>query len=99
MLIEKGQLGESYNIGSSNEWSNIDLVKRICAILDDLNPLQSYKHEDLIEFVDDRPGHDLRYAIDSNKINKNLGWKSQTPFDRALSSTVGWYLDHWKNID
>lgn len=99
-VIEKGKLGECYNIGGSAEQKNIDVVKNICAIMDDLNPANA-PHENLIEFVTDRPGHDMRYAIDSDKIQNELGWKPTENFETGLEKTVRWYLDNapwWERI-
>ena len=99
-----GDIGETYNIGGNNEIQNIDVVKRICELLDDLIPeklngLTSFS--DLITYVQDRPGHDVRYAIDASKIKNNLGWKPKEDFLSGISKTVKWYLDNlsWsKNI-
>ncbi|MCB5261501.1 MAG: dTDP-glucose 4,6-dehydratase [Candidatus Cloacimonetes bacterium] len=101
-IIRRGRTGETYNIGGHNEILNIDIVGIICEILDELEPspkLKSYK--ELITYVTDRPGHDLRYAIDAGKIQRELGWKPQETFDTGIRKTVAWYLDNrgwWKNI-
>jgi dTDP-glucose 4,6-dehydratase len=97
MVFHSGKSGETYNIGGHNEWTNIDLVKKICALLDTKvgeGPDGSYSN--LISFVKDRPGHDLRYAIDPTKIEKELGWNNTQSFDRELGITLDWYIDRYK---
>jgi len=99
MVIQKGRVGETYNIGGNNEWRNIDIVNRICEVLaEDLgkDPLEFKR---LITFVKDRPGHDLRYAIDSTKIKKELNWRPQETFETGLRKTIKWYLDNQKWVD
>lgn len=102
IIIKHGKSGETYNIGGHNEMKNIDIVRRICAILDELKPstrLNSY--QELITFVTDRPGHDLRYAIDAGKLERELGWRPRETFNTGIRKTVQWYLEHrqwWKNI-
>ncbi|MBJ9957450.1 dTDP-glucose 4,6-dehydratase [Acinetobacter courvalinii] len=94
-VVTQGTVGETYNIGGHNEKQNIEVVKTICRILDELRPqdnVQSY--ENLITFVKDRPGHDLRYAIDATKIERELGWKPQETFETGIRKTVEWYLDN-----
>lgn len=94
-VLESGKVGETYNIGGHNEWANIDIVKTICHILDELNPRadkQSYAQQ--ITFVPDRPGHDRRYAIDASKIEKELGWKPTEAFTTGIRKTVQWYLEN-----
>ncbi len=102
LVIEKGVPGETYNIGGHNEIRNIDIVKLICAILDELSPAKDGKpYESLITYVTDRPGHDLRYAIDATKIQKELGWTPKETFQTGIRKTVRWYLDHrewWQKI-
>jgi len=94
-VLAKGKLGEAYNIGGWNEKANIDVVKTICSILEELKPRADGKsYADQITFVTDRPGHDRRYAIDSSKINRELGWKPQETFDTGIKKTVQWYLDN-----
>lgn len=93
LVLEKGALGESYNIGGDNEARNIDLVREICSILDDLKP-EAAPHDRLIEFVTDRPGHDLRYAIDANRIKNELGWQPRVNLAEGLRLTVQWYLEN-----
>ncbi|WP_439493685.1 dTDP-glucose 4,6-dehydratase [Bosea sp. (in: a-proteobacteria)] len=91
-VAERGTLGESYNIGGHNEKTNIDVVKGICAILDELRPNPAGPHERLISYVTDRPGHDARYAIDAGKIGRELGWTPKETFESGLRRTVEWYL-------
>lgn len=95
--FHKGKKGDSYNIGSNNEWNNLNLAKKICSLLDTIKPKENAqnggKYEDLLTFVKDRPGHDLRYAIDSSKIENELNWKADTDFDTALTKTINWYID------
>jgi len=96
LVLERGKLGETYNIGGWNEKTNLEVVQSICTILDDLHP-QGAPHTKLITYVADRPGHDKRYAIDANKIAQDLGWKPQENFESGLRKTVEWYLanDAW----
>ncbi|SFB04405.1 dTDP-glucose 4,6-dehydratase [Poseidonocella pacifica] len=93
LVLEKGKEGRSYNIGGENEATNLDLVKKICAILDRKHP-EGAPHADLITFVTDRPGHDLRYAIDPTRIRTELGWRPSVTVDEGLEKTVQWYLDN-----
>lgn len=93
MVLEKGRAGESYNIGAQNEVNNLDLVQGICDILDELKP-GNHPKRDLIQFVKDRPGHDFRYAINSNKIQTELGWSPAVKFKNGLQETIRWYLDN-----
>ena len=96
--LHKGRPGETYNIGGSSEWKNIDIVKEICRLLDELSPRPrsgkggEVAHESLIEFVQDRPGHDRRYAVDPSKALSELGWEPQRTFKEGLRETVEWYL-------
>ncbi|PZX13488.1 dTDP-glucose 4,6-dehydratase [Palleronia aestuarii] len=92
-VLAKGEVGRSYNVGGENEATNLDLVRRICAILDRLRPADG-PHADLITFVADRPGHDLRYAIDPSRIREELGWRPSVTLDEGLERTVAWYLDN-----
>jgi len=92
ILLDKGVPGETYNIGSSNEIKNIDLVKNICSILDVKVPLKSRPYSSLIKFVKDRPGHDTRYALNSSKIKK-LGWHVEESFVSRLNKTIQWYIE------
>ncbi len=94
-VLEAGTVGETYNIGGWNEKANIDVVKTICARLDQLRPRADGKpYAEQITFVKDRPGHDRRYAIDARKIERELGWKPQETFETGIQKTVQWYLDH-----
>jgi dTDP-glucose 4,6-dehydratase len=94
-VLEKGVLGETYNIGGWNEKANIDVVKTICNILDELKPrVDGKSYSEQISFVKDRPGHDRRYAIDASKIERELGWRPAETFDSGIRKTVQWYLDN-----
>tara|TARA_A100001015_G_C15015378_1_gene725235 strand:- start:1229 stop:2275 length:1047 start_codon:yes stop_codon:yes gene_type:complete len=97
-VISKGSIGETYNIGGHNEKTNIEVVKAICDLLDELAPKENSYHE-LITYVDDRPGHDLRYAIDAKKIKEELGWVPHESFESGLRKTIQWYLNNltWCN--
>ncbi|WP_306045730.1 dTDP-glucose 4,6-dehydratase [Nioella sp. MMSF_3534] len=94
LVVEKGAPGRSYNIGGENERSNLDLVKTLCAILDDLRPKADGSYADQITFVTDRPGHDARYAIDPTRIREELGWRPSVTVEEGLRRTVLWYLDN-----
>lgn len=93
VIAERGRIGETYNVGGRNERRNIDVVKRICGLMNELRPAER-PHEELIRYVDDRPGHDARYAIDASKLETELGWKAQENFDTGIAKTVRWYLDN-----
>ena len=93
LVVRKGAVGRSYNIGGENEATNLDLVRRICAILDGKRP-GNRPYADQIAFVADRPGHDRRYAIDPSRIRKELGWQPSVTLDEGLERTVQWFLDH-----
>ena len=93
LVLAKGAVGRSYNIGGENEASNIDIVRKICALLDEMHP-QGAPHARLITYVTDRPGHDLRYAIDPARIRSELGWRPSVSLDEGLRRTVRWYLDN-----
>ena len=98
-IIAKGTIGETYNIGGENEWENITLVKKICAIMDEKLPNRNKVAEALITFVTDRPGHDRRYAINCNKIKSELGWSQSVDFETGLRKTIDWYLENKEWID
>jgi len=101
LVFHEGKNHETYNIGGFNEWQNIDLVKLLCQIMDGKLGREPGTSSQLITYVKDRPGHDLRYAIDASKINKELGWKPSVTFEQGLERTVNWYLENelWlKNV-
>jgi len=94
-LLKKGKIGEQYNIGGANERRNIDVVRLICNLLDEMvEPLPSGPRENLITFVKDRPGHDFRYAMDITKMKTHIGWTPKTDFKEGLKKTIRWYLTH-----
>lgn len=98
-VFHKGKPGDTYNIGGSNEWKNIDLVKILCKLMDEKLGNTQGNSEGLITYVKDRPGHDRRYAIDASKISNELGWKPSVTFEEGLSETIDWYLQNtnWLN--
>jgi dTDP-glucose 4,6-dehydratase len=101
LVVTRGRVGQSYNIGGRNERSNLKVVETIADTLDELMPLNQGKRRELIRFVGDRPGHDLRYAIDATKIETELGWKAKHNFDTGLRATIEWYLnngDWWQPL-
>ncbi|MCC7300922.1 MAG: dTDP-glucose 4,6-dehydratase [Verrucomicrobia bacterium] len=101
LAVEKGVPGETYNVGGRNERTNLDVVETICRILDELKPRNDGCYKELITFVKDRPGHDMRYAIDARKLETELGWKAQEDFATGIRKTVRWYLDNkwwWEPI-
>ncbi len=102
LVLRKGRPGETYNVGGDSERRNIDVVRAICALLDEMLPTSPNRpHERLIRFVTDRPGHDARYAIDATKIQTELGWRPRHSFDSGLSETVRWFLDNrpwWERV-
>jgi dTDP-glucose 4,6-dehydratase len=104
LVLTQGKVGETYNIGGHNEKQNIEVVETLCELLEELAPNKPagvHHYRDLITFVTDRPGHDVRYAIDASKIERDLGWKPQETFDSGLRKTVQWYLDNshwWQNV-
>ena len=91
-VLEGGRLGETYNVGGWNEKTNLEVVKKVCFILDELRPKAEGSYEDQITFVRDRPGHDRRYAIDASKLEKELGWRPAETFESGIRKTVEWYL-------
>ena len=94
-VLSEGKLGEVYNIGGKNQWSNIDVVRKICSLLDSKRPRPSgVSYEKLISHIKDRPGHDRRYAIDSTKIETDLSWRPVESFESGLEKTIDWYLSH-----
>lgn len=98
-VVTEGKIGETYNVGGHNEKQNIDVVHTICELLDELRPLSQTSlsikaHKDLITFVQDRPGHDIRYAIDASKIQRELGWSPEETFESGIRKTVIWYLEN-----
>jgi dTDP-glucose 4,6-dehydratase len=95
-IFHKGMIGETYNIGGNNEWKNIDLIRLLCSIMDEKLGKPDGTSQQLITFVQDRAGHDLRYAIDSSKIKKELGWTPSVDFKTGLSKTVDWYFQNQK---
>jgi dTDP-glucose 4,6-dehydratase len=93
-VLAQGRVGETYNVGGWNEKPNIEIVKTICALLDELRPNAAGSYARLITYVKDRPGHDRRYAIDARKIERELGWRPADSFETGIRKTVQWYLDH-----
>ena len=94
-VLERGEIGQTYNVGGNNEIKNIDVVEAICDILDNLIPKgNSESYKKLIYFVQDRPGHDFRYAIDASKLNSNLGWSPKESFESGLEKTIRWYINN-----
>ena len=101
LVLERGALGESYNIGGENERTNLELVQTLCAILDELRPCKTGSYSEQITFVTDRPGHDARYAIDPSRIRTELGWRPSVTVEEGLRRTVTWYLeneDWWRAL-
>ncbi|MHB8932215.1 MAG: GDP-mannose 4,6-dehydratase, partial [Bellilinea sp.] len=95
LVIQKGRVGETYAVGGDNQPPNLEIVHTICRIMDQLQPNSPYfPHEQLIQFVTDRPGHDRRYSIDISKIQTELGWQPQRSLETGLRETVQWYLEH-----
>ena len=102
LVLRKGRPGETYNVGGDSERRNIDVVRSICRLLDEMLPNSTTRpHEKLIQFVTDRPGHDARYAIDASKIKTELGWRPRHDFDSGLRDTVRWFLENrgwWERV-
>lgn len=98
-IFQTGIPGETYNIGGNNELTNLTVVETICQILDEIIPQPNFTYQSLITFVKDRPGHDRRYAINGNKIQKELGWQPQESFVTGIRKTIHWYLDHPQWVD
>jgi dTDP-glucose 4,6-dehydratase len=94
LVLERGRVGETYNIGGGAEKANIDVVRLICGLLDQTSPRKGATYAELISFVTDRPGHDRRYAMDSTKLRRELGWQPRESFESGLEKTVRWYLDN-----
>jgi dTDP-glucose 4,6-dehydratase len=94
LVLAKGRVGDTYNIGGENEVVNIDLVRLLCGLLDRLKPRKGGSYADLITFVKDRPGHDRRYAMNIGKIRRELGWEPKESFESGLEKTVRWYLEN-----
>jgi dTDP-glucose 4,6-dehydratase len=101
-VIAAGRVGETYLVSGRQERRNIEVVKAICALLDELLPRASgRRYDELIQFVSDRPGHDLRYAVDSSKLQRELGWQPTETFESGLRKTVRWYIDNrswWERV-
>lgn len=98
-IFHQGKVGDTYNIGGNNEWTNIDLVHLLCDVMDEKLGNASGKSRKLITYVTDRAGHDLRYAIDASKLMTELGWSPSVTFEQGLAKTVDWYLNHWEWIE
>lgn len=99
IIMHKGEIGETYNIGGNNEWKNIDVIRLLCSIMDRKLGREAGTSEKLITFVSDRPGHDQRYAIDASKLSNELGWKPSVQFEEGLERTVDWYLANPKWLE
>ena len=93
-VLARGRLGETYNVGGWNEMANLEIVRTLCALLDELRPSAAGSYARLVTYVKDRPGHDRRYAIDARKIERELGWRPAETFQSGIRKTVQWYLDN-----
>ena len=99
-VLEKGKVGDVYNVGGLNEKTNMDVVKTVCTLLDDALPDSAHKpHDSLITYVKDRPGHDARYAIDASKLETELGWKPKETFETGMAKTLAWYLENTRWVE
>jgi dTDP-glucose 4,6-dehydratase len=101
LVLERGAIGETYNVGGRNERTNLHVVESICDLLDEMSPRTAGSRRSLISFVTDRPGHDRRYAIDASKLERELGWRADENFESGLAKTVRWFFDNrdwWQNI-
>ena len=98
-IFHKGRHGETYNIGGHNEWSNIDLIKTLCAVMDTKLEREKGESEKLIKYVTDRAGHDMRYAIDASKLQDEIGWTPSLQFEEGISKTIDWYLNNQEWLD
>ena len=99
-VLVKGLIGETYNIGGNNEKTNIEIVKTVCSTLDEIKPRKNNSsYKELIEFVEDRPGHDFRYSLDISKIKKELNWQPQETFESGIRKTILWYLENMNDIN
>jgi dTDP-glucose 4,6-dehydratase len=101
LVLERGAVGETYNVGGRNERTNLHVVETICDLLDEMSPSNAGKRRGLISFVEDRPGHDRRYAIDASKLERELGWKADETFESGIAKTIRWYVDQqpwWQAI-
>ena len=99
VIFHEGRLGETYNIGGNNEWKNLDLVHKLCEIMDRKLGRPEGKSAELITFVTDRAGHDFRYAIDASKLENELGWSPSVAFDQGFEKTIDWYLENEAWLD
>jgi dTDP-glucose 4,6-dehydratase len=99
LVLDQGRVGETYNVGGRSEQKNLDVVRTLCAILDEVRPRAKGSYADQIQFVKDRPGHDRRYAIDGGKLDRECGWRAKETFETGLRKTVRWYLDQSAWID
>jgi dTDP-glucose 4,6-dehydratase len=101
LVLERGEIGQTYNVGGRNERTNLHVVERICDLLDEISPSAAGPRRSLISFVKDRPGHDRRYAIDASKLERELGWRAEQNFESGIQKTVHWYFNEqvwWRNI-